>query len=198
MKPASTLVALGSLAALAALLSSCSTPGAPSSGQAAPTQWKEVSRIIGGNVVEYRVPVNAKVNDNVDQYPFVPDQPAPKTAAVGTTVTAGTASRSPPPAPPVSLDVSPAALPWAQSPAPTGSGPTEVAQAGPAGAAALGISQEAETALGRAEIAVRDAQSRFETAQAALRRAREAARRGDSASAVKLANTATALAQPAR
>lgn len=203
MKPASTLVALGSLAALAALLSSCSTPGAPSSGQAAPTQWKEVTRIINGNSVTYQVPVNQKVPNDVNIRQFEPDSPAPKAAATAAgAATAQAAPHPPQPAPPAHLNVAPAALPWATTPSgAAAAGATEVAQAGPVaetGASAPGVSQEAETALGRAEIAVRDAQSRFETARTALNRAREAARAGDSASTIKFAKTAVSISRPDR
>jgi len=201
MNSASTLVAIGSLAALSA----CSTPGTPGEGQAAPTQWKQVTRIINGNSVTYQVPVNQKVPNDVNMRVFKPDAPTPKAApSAAGAASPQAAPRAPQPAPPAHLDVAPEALPWAHPSGPAATGTAEVAQAGSAAgpessaAPAPGISQEAETALGRAEIAVRDAQSRFETARTALDRAREAARVGDSASAIKFAKTAISLSEPDR
>ena len=55
------------------------------------------------------------------------------------------------------------------------------------------ISQDAETEIGEAEIAVRDLQARYETARTALNSARQAAARGDSASVLKYSKTAIAL-----
>lgn len=201
MNSASTLVAIGSLAALSA----CSTSGSSGEGQAAPTQWKEVTRIINGNSVTYQVPVNQKVPNDVNMRAFEPDATTPKVAPSATGAASPQAApRAPQPAPPTHLNVAPEALPWAQPSRGAAAGAAEVAQAGSvAGAESSvapgpGISQEAETALGQAEIAVRDAQSRFETARAALHRAREAARAGDSASAIKFAKTAASLSRPDR
>ncbi len=203
MNSASTLVAIGSLAALAA----CSTPASPGEGQVAPTQWKTVTRIVNGNSVTYRVPVNQKVPNDVNLRPFEPDQPAAKTASAdrGTNAAAPDAKRPAEPAPPLAPSgANDPDLPWARAPgsAATEEQPKQVAQASPAPNVAStpspGLSQEAETALGQAEIAVRDAQSRFETAQAALSRARDAAQKGDSASAIKFAKTALSLARPDR
>lgn len=76
MKSVSALIAIGSLAAVSA----CSTPGPAGEGQAAPTQWKEVTRIINGNSVTYRVPVNQKVPNDVNMHPFEPDATTPGAA----------------------------------------------------------------------------------------------------------------------
>ncbi len=162
----STVVAIVSLA----VLSACSTPGSSGDGQAAPTQWKTVTRIINGNSVTYQVPVNQKVPNNVNTRSFVPDA---RTSSKEPPSAAGAAA---PPAPPARTE--------------------EVAQAGPAaGVESSGMSQDADIALHRAEIAVRDAQSRFETARTALERAREALFAGDRASAVKFANTAVSISR---
>jgi hypothetical protein len=201
MNSASTLVAIGSLAALSA----CSTPASPAEGQAAPTQWKTVTRIVNGNSVTYRVPVNQKVPNDVNLRPFEPDQPAAKTASAdrGASSAAPAAKRPAEPAPPLAASgANDPDLPWARPPgsAATEEQPKQVAQATPtpnvASTPSPGVSQEAETALGQAEIAVRDAQSRFETAQAALARARDAAQKGDSASTIKFAKTAVSLSRP--
>ena len=204
MNSASTLVAIGSLAALSA----CSTPASPGEGQAAPTQWKTVTRIVNGNSVTYRVPVNQKVPNDVNLRPFEPDQPAAKTASAdrGASAAAPAVKRPAEPAPPLAPSgANDPDLPWARPPgsAATEEQPKQVAQATPApnvvaSTPSPGVSQEAETALGQAEIAVRDAQSRFETAQAALVRARDAAQKGDSASAIKFAKTAVSLSRPDR
>ena len=195
MKFASVLVGIVSLAALSA----CSTPASPGEGEAVPTQWKTVTRIVNGNSVTYRVPVNQKVPNDVNMRPFEPDQPAAKTASAERgTGAAAPAKRPAEPAPPLAPNgANDPDLPWARPP---GEPPKQVAQATPAPDVAStpspGVSQEAETALGQAEIAVRDAQSRFETAQSALARARAAAQKGDSASAIKFAKTAVSLARP--
>ena len=191
------------------LLSACATPGAGGAATKAPAadavQWKEVTRIEGGNVVQYRVPVTQSVPNDMNLREFDPGSqpkaaggtPAPSPNAQTFTATTPVA---PAPAP-----VAQGELPWAKAatgvPAASPSERTAAAgqaavAASPAGAANL--SQEAETELGKAEIAVRDAQSRYETARAALQRAREAARAGDGASAVKFARTAVSLSQPGR
>ena len=161
MKLPFTLAAIGSLAVLTA----CSTPG---EGEAPPTQWKTVTRIINGNSVTYQVPVNQKVPNNVNTRSFTPE--------------ARTSRETP----------SPAAAAHPAPPART----EEVAQAGPpAGMESPGTSQDADTALRQAESAVRDAQGRFESARKALERAREALFAGDKESAVKFANTAVSISR---
>lgn len=203
MTPTSRLIALGPLAALSACLIFGGCASEDKSQAAPPTQWKWVSRMVNGTSVRYRVPVDQNVPNDMNLRPFVPDEPAAKPSA-GSAATAPTpAPRSPEPPP---LLPTPGAnddyLPWARPPggAAGNEPPKQVAQAAAAADAVppqpTSVSQEAETALGKAEIAVRDAQARFETAQAALKRAREASQRGDSTATIKFANTASSLAQP--
>lgn len=162
MKLPFTLAAIGSLAVLTA----CSTPG---EGEAPPTQWKTVTRIINGNSVTYQVPMNQKVPNNVNTRSFVPEARTSREAP-------SPAAAAAPPAPPARTE--------------------EVAQAGPsAGMESPGTSQDADTALHQAESAVRDAQGRFESARKALERAREALFAGDKESAVKFANTAVSISR---
>ncbi len=196
--------------ALAALtLSACAGLGhdaASNSSSANAVQWKEVTRLEGGNFVTYRVPVTQSVPDDVNLHNFVAaPTPAQQVSATGPAVAANS-TRSAASEPPARAPAPPAEdLPWAKVPigAPVVPPLAQAANAGrPADAPGAGtgsnVNQEAETELGRAQIAVRDAQSRFETAQAALKRAQEAARAGDNASAIKFARTAVSLSQPGR
>ncbi|MHB8493066.1 MAG: hypothetical protein ACYC9Z_02560 [Casimicrobiaceae bacterium] len=191
------------------LLSACATPGTGGTATKAPAadavQWKEVTRIEGGNVVQYRVPVTQSVPNDMNLREFDPgSQPQ---AAAGTPVPSPNAQKftATTPVAPARAQVAQGELPWAKSAAgvPAASPSTRTADAGQAAVAvppagATNLSQEAETELGKAEIAVRDAQSRYETARAALERAREAAGAGDGASAIKFARTAVSLSQPGR
>lgn len=196
-------------AASVALFSGCASPGTgasaakPSSADA--VQWKEVTRIEGGNVVQYRVPVTQSVPNDMSLRTFDPGSQVQ--AAGGAPVPSPDAQkfRATTPVAPAPAPVAQGELPWAKAAAgaPAASPSTRTADAGQAAVAApsadaSNLSQEAETELGKAEIAVRDAQSRYETARAALERAREAARAGDGASAIKFARTAVSLSQPGR
>lgn len=195
------------------LLAACSTM-APAGGgqpQANAVQWKEVTRLEGGNFVTYRVPVTQKVNDNVnlrsydasEQPPPAGTRPAaaaaPQKAAAKSAIPASTASApvtpeaaADPVRTPAGLIVAPIFRPRSQ----TSDDNRVAANTATPGTSSANISQDAETALGQAEIAVRDAQSRFQTAQAVLKRARDAARDGDSGSVIKFAKSAVSLAQP--
>jgi len=203
VKSISSFVVVG----LGVLLSACAThePSvtASSSQAADAVQWKEVTRNVAGNVVTYRVPTTQKVPDDISLNPFVTGPPTAKAVpARGDSTTASPGQKSaeaaPAPATPVQQK-SPEGLivaPIFRQPPPAADG--VVADASASTAPSASISQDALTALGHAEIAVRGAQSRFETAQEALKRAREAARNGDSVAAMKFAKTATSLAQPAQ
>ena len=191
------------------LLSACATPGAGGTAAKASAadavQWKEVTRIEGGNVVQYRVPVTQSVPNDMNLREFDPgSQPQ---AAGGTPAPSPNAQKftATTPVAPAPAPVAQGELPWAKSAAgvPAAAPSTRTADAGQVAVAVpaarvSNLSQEAETELGKAEIAVRDAQSRYETARAALERAREAARAGDGASAIKFARTAVSLSQPGR
>lgn len=208
------------IAAAALLLAACSTTPPAGGGQPKPdaVQWKEVTRIVGGNFVTYRVPVTQEVNDNVNMRSF--DTSAQATPPGGHAAAATSAPQKAAAAPQKAAMAAPAGN--ASAPAPVMPDNTEpiqtptgvivapifhprpqtsddnrvAANAATPGTSSANISQDAETALGQAEIAVRDAQSRFETAQAVLKRARDAARDGDSASVIKFARSAVSLAQP--
>lgn len=209
MKSASPFVAVG----LSLLLSACATPGpagkASSSQAPDAVQWKEVTRNVAGNVVTYRVPASQKVPDDVSLRPFeTGQQVAQAVPSSGDATSARVRQKSAEAAPARGADA-PAAPGQQKSPeglivAPIFRTPPQhpVENRGAADAASMAasasISQDALTALGHAEIAVRGAQTRFETAQEALKRARDAARNGDSVAAMKFAKTATSLAQPAQ
>lgn len=202
----SALAALGS----AILVAACSTVGSSGSGAQAANQvqWKEVTRLEGGQFVTYRVPVNAQVNNNVNFRSFDPTaQPAQSDkASGGGSATSGRSTanvapgadtkKTPPllPTPGSSGDVTPlfGAPTVAANGAPTS---TSAAPTSAAGSRA-NLTGEAETTLGQAEIAVRDAQSRYETAKAALDRAHRAAEAGDSFVVIEFARSAITLAQP--
>lgn len=196
--------------ALAALmLSACAGLGhdaASNSSSANAVQWKEVTRLEGGNFVTYRVPVTQNVPDNVNMRNFNAAPAPPQQAAATGPADAASFPKSAASEPPARAPAPPAEdLPWAKVPigAPVMPPLAQAAGAGhpvdiPGAGTGSNVNQEAETELGRAEIAVRDAQSRFETAQAALKRAQEAARAGDNASAIKYARTAVSLSQPGR
>ena len=209
MKSASPFVAVG----LSIVLSACATPGpagkASSSQSPDAVQWKEVTRNVAGNVVTYRVPASQKVPDDINLRPFETGQQVAQAApSNGDAASARVRQKSAEAAPARGGDA-PAAPGQQKSPeglivAPVFRTPPQppvenrvAADAASMGASAS-ISQDALTALGHAEIAVRGAQTRFETAQEALKRARDAARNGDSAAAMKFAKTATSLAQPAQ
>lgn len=200
MKP-SSLAALGS----AILVAACSTVGSSGSGAqgANQVQWKEVTRLEGGQFVTYRVPVNQQVNNNVNFHSFDPTvQPEQSGKASGGSATSrrstarvapgADTTKAPPllPTPGSSGDVTP--LFGAPTVAAAGTPPS----AGAGGSRAK-LTGEAETTLGQAEIAVRDAQSRYETAKAALDRAHRAADAGDSFVVIEFARSAITLAQPA-
>ena len=211
MKP-SSLAALGS----AILVAACSTVGSTGSGAqgANQVQWKEVTRLEGGQFVTYRVPVNAQVNNNVNFHSFDPNaQPAQSgkgsggSSATSRRSTASVApgadtTKTPPllPTPGSSGDVTPLfgapAVAANGAPASTSAASTNAASTSAARSRA-NLSGEAETTLGQAEIAVRDAQSRYETAKAALDRAHRAAEAGDSFVVIEFARSAITLAQPA-
>lgn len=150
-----------------ALLAACSSE---SSGNQTvpPPQWKTVSKMENGISMTYQVPINAPVSGGTTTRQF---DTTPKQA-----------------------DSTPSAAPTA--------GPAHVNAGGPPVSvrSSLGtsspISQDAEVAIGQAEIMVRSLQSRYETAQTALNSARRAAERGDSASVLKYSNTAMALTRP--
>ena len=205
MKP-SSLAALGS----AILVAACSTVGSSGSGAqgANQVQWKEVTRLEGGQFVTYRVPVNQQVNNNVNFHSFDPTvQPEQSGKASGGNATSrrstarvapgADTTKAPPllPTPGSSGDVTPlfGAPAVAANGAPTS---TSTAPTSAAGSRA-NLTGEAETTLGQAEIAVRDAQSRYETAKAALDRAHRAAEAGDSFVVIEFARSAITLAQPA-
>ncbi|HET7129217.1 MAG TPA: hypothetical protein VFJ93_09110 [Gaiellaceae bacterium] len=215
MKPTLSFAAFAS----ALLVAACSSLGSSGSGAqgANQTQWKEVTRLEGGQFVTYRVPVNQQVNNNVNFHSFdasaTPAQSGSTSA--GSAAQAGRAttapgvdtSKTPPLLPTVgsSGDVTPlfGASVAAAGNAGAAAGNAGVA-AGSSPAAAVGstaaprpnLSGEAETTLGQAEIAVRDAQSRYETAKAALNRAHHAAATGDSVVVIEFARSAITLAQP--
>jgi hypothetical protein len=198
MKP-SSLAVLGS----AILVAACSTVGSSGSDAqgANQVQWKEVTRLEGGQFVTYRVPVNAQVNNNVNMRPFdATVQPGTASGSSGATSRRSTASV----APGADTAKTPPLLPTPGSSGdvtPLFGAPTVAAGVAPASPGAGGsranLSGEAETALGQAEIAVRDAQSRYETAKAALDRAHRAAEAGDSFVVIEFARSAITLAQPA-
>ena len=200
MKSMSSLVVLGSAIVVAA----CSSLGSSGSGakSADQVQWKEVTRLEGGQFVTYRVPVSQKVNNNVNFHSFDPTVAPAKGGAASAGSAAEVAraqvapgadtSKTPPLLPTVgsSADVAPlfggqVAAAGAAAGAPTS-----------AGAPAPSLTGEAATTLGQAEIAVRDAQSRYETAKAALDRARRAAQAGDSFVVIEYARSAITLAHP--
>ncbi|MGH8802764.1 MAG: hypothetical protein ACREX6_10795 [Casimicrobiaceae bacterium] len=204
MNPTSTFLALGS-AILVAACSSLGSSGAGSDAQSADkVQWKSVTRLSGGQFVTYRVPVNEQVNNNVNFHSFDPSaqptqaagaaqgsnagQAVPASSAAGSE---SAAAKTPPLLPLVGSNED---APLFGSPA------SDVGQTGhPAKAATASepnISEDAETTLGQAEIAVRDAQSRFETAKKALDRARSAAQAGDSFVVIEYARTAITLSHP--
>ena len=208
MKSASPFVAVG----LSIVLSACATPGpagkASSSQSPDAVQWKEVTRNVAGNVVTYRVPASQKVPDDINLRPFETGQQVAQAAPSSGDAAARVRQKSAEAAPARGGDA-PAAPGQQKSPeglivAPVFRTPPQppvenrVAADAASMAASASISQDALTALGHAEIAVRGAQTRFETAQEALKRARDAARNGDSAAAMKFAKTATSLAQPAQ
>jgi len=188
MKP--TLPFIAAFTAL--LLSACSAMGSGDSSDPASqgpnaVQWKQVTRNVSGNVVTYNVPVAQQVNSLSPDRPlptYDPQKKAAPAARVAAATTVGTSAAA-----------QPAHSDGGQAlPSRYGTG-VNAPFAAPT-AAASDISLDAETALGQAEIQVRDAQSRFETAQAALGRAREAARNGDSQSVIKFSRTAQTLAHP--
>lgn len=138
--------------------------------------------MVAGNFVTYRVPMNQKVNSVTDEHDlsaFDAGKPQ-KIAQAPTAPASGTAGSA-----------------KSQPKSPMGGIQAPVFSEAPPASPSSNISQDAEVALGQAEIVVRDAQSRFETAQAALKRARDAARSGNSGSVIKFSKTAEALAHPA-
>jgi hypothetical protein len=199
MKLTSSLAVLGSVI-LAAACSSVGSPG-PDGQAANQVQWKQVTRLEGGQFVTYRVPVNQQVNNNVNFRSFDPTASSKQAGSPGSAASSGRAtvasgadtSKTPALLPTVgsSSDVTP--LFGAQVAASGAPG----AAATSAGAARPNLSGEAETTLGQAEIAVRDAQSRYETAKVALDRAHRAAATGDSFVVIEFARSAITLAQPA-
>lgn len=149
-----------------ALLAACSSESTDKQ-TIPPPQWKTVSKMENGITMTYQVPVNTPVSGATAQKPFT-DTSAQAAAA----------------------------------PAATAGGPPHASVGGPpsstrsALATSSPISEEAEVAIGQAEIMVRDAQTRYETAQTALNSARRAAERGDSALVLKYSKTAMALTRP--
>src|SRR5574340_344434 len=184
MKPTLSLAALGA----AFLVAACSTAGSPAAGPGAQAsndvQWKEVTRLEGGQFVTYRVPVTRRVNNDINFRPFDPTVPAPDKSAGGGSAQGGQAQIAP--GSESAAAKTPPLLPLVGSSADAplfGSPPASADQASAqpkVPTASNGkLSGEAATALGQAEIAVRDAQSCFETAKAALDHARNAAQTGD-------------------
>jgi hypothetical protein len=162
MKPTSVLIAISSLALLAA----CSSE---SSGNQTtpPPEWKTVTKMENGISMSYQVPANTRVPGGaaVSKFDTTPTQ-------------ANAAAAAPAPSP-------------AQ---PNVGGPPISTRSSLA--ASSPISEDAEVAIGQAEIMVRDLQTRYETAQTALNSARRAAEHGDSVSVLKYSKTAMALTRP--
>jgi hypothetical protein len=188
MKPTASVITASSVI----LLSACSGVPANDNGE-----WKEVTKTVAGNVVTYKVPVTREVPGatNVrDLSEF--ENEKKKTAQADPN--AGSAEVQNKAAVSGAQGHQVAAADSAPGVAQTQQKPPKVGVQAPffTQPHASAISEDAEVALGQAEILVRDAQSRFETAQAALSRARDAARDGDSVSVIKFSKTAQALARP--
>jgi hypothetical protein len=166
----------------AILLTSCSASDPESQGPNA-VEWKQVSRNVSGNVVTYNVPVERQVRSLSPDRPLPTYDPEKKKAPVVAAANTDTVTAQSKPSDGGQTLPSRYAV---------GEGTPSAAVTAPPSS----ITLDAETALGQAEITVRDAQIRFETAQAALSRAREAARNGDSPSVIKFSKTAQALAHP--
>lgn len=193
MKPTILLTAVSS----AILLSACSafgahdsSAGSDSSGANA-VQWKQVTRNVGGNVVTYNVPAGRQV-DSLSPERLLPTYDPQKKGAQSSAVPTEKAAVAVQ-ARQATADVG---LPAARFPHEPGADRIAANATTRLAEPSSNISLDAETALGQAEIVVRDAQNRFETAQGALKRAREAARSGDSTSVIKFSKTAQALAHP--
>jgi|WetSurMetagenome_2_1015567.scaffolds.fasta_scaffold02396_5 hypothetical protein len=158
-------------AVLLILVGGCASQGSASQS-AQPTQWKEVTRMVNGTYVTYRVPVNRTVPG------------AARVRPIDFAVAGGSTSVPEQAAPSPQSKSGQAVVGWGA--------PISAAPAAPS-MPSKQFSSEAKVAYERAADSFRDLQARYDAARTAMRLAGSAAERGDSASVIKYSKAAMNL-----